>query len=318
MKRNTARFTIAASLFLVLSAGAASCTGADAPAETATAAVSAEWQMQNTFLGDFVVKDGCYVSALWVEDPAQPGVLYVPQAGKRLVAVQIVVGNMSGQRFRVNPYNVSLIDEQGAVHPPVLGAREGQIATIDIDEGEKAQGWVPYQIPDGALPAGLQISREVFGAPFFVIGILPPPESHATVALSYDRPTPSLPSLGEIVEGQGRSFTALRLEDPAEPTWVHPLKPGNRLIAVEVAVRNGGADVLLVSPLYFVLVDTDGFVYPASVDARDGQIETVDLNTGSEIRGWVAFDIPAGATPESIKFMPSLLPEDTLQAGLAD
>ena len=39
---------------------------------------------------------GSSLMAATVEDPAKPGVIFTPEKGKRLLAVEVVVGNVSG------------------------------------------------------------------------------------------------------------------------------------------------------------------------------------------------------------------------------
>lgn len=269
-----------------------------------------------TFLGDTVEKDGYCLTVLTLEDPASPSTLYFPEEGKRLVAVEIVVGNISGTRFGVNPLNVTLVDREGRSYPPEVGAREGQIATTVIDPGERVQGWVAFKVPTGAAPAALQMSREMFGETFFQIGILPPPAGHTPIPSQFQRVKPSLPGVGETVTGAGYSIKVLAVQDPALPSALYLIEPGQRLVAVEVVVGNLSDATLVVSPLYFVLVDSQGFVYPATVGAASEQIASVDLNPGEEIQGWVAFSVPEGVEAERLKFIPSVVSDQSLQIDL--
>ena len=41
------------------------------------------------------MEQGYSLTALQVKDPAEPGILYVKEEGKRLIAVEIIVGNVS-------------------------------------------------------------------------------------------------------------------------------------------------------------------------------------------------------------------------------
>jgi len=269
-----------------------------------------------TFLGDTVEKDGYCLTVLTVEDPAPPSTLYFPEEGKRLVAVEIVVGNISGAHFGVNPLNVTVFDREGYSYPPELGAREGQIATIVIDPGERVRGWVAFKIPDGSVPVALKMSKEIFGEPFFEIGILPPPANHHPSTLPFERVKPPLPKLGETTVGSGYSMQVLAVEDPTLPSGVYLVEPGQRLVGVQVAIGNVSETTLAVSPLFFILVDGQGFVYPATVRARREEIASLDLNPGEIVQGWVAFSIPENTLIESLKFVPSLVSGRSLQVDL--
>ncbi len=289
--------------------------GSGAPTTTAVPAAMGQSPVE-TFLGDTVEKDGYSLSALTVEDPASPSPLYFPEEGKRLIAVEIVVGNISGARFGVNPLNVTLLDRQGRSYPPELGAREGQIATIVLDQGERVRGWVAFKMPDGAVPVALRMSKEIFSEPFLEVGILPPPANHHPSTLPFERVKPPLPRLGETTVGGGYSMQVLVVEDPTSPSGVYLVEPGQRLVGVEVAIGNVSETILAVSPLFFILLDDQGFVYPATIGARREEIASLDLNPGETAQGWVAFSIPETTVIESLKFVPSLVSEESLQANL--
>jgi len=122
-------------------------------------------------LGDVVEKYGYSLTAVTVEDPTTPGMFYDPKEGYKLVAIEIIVGNVSGDSLSVNPLFSYLLDNNGFVYAVELAGRDGQIDTTDINSGEKTKGWVAFVIPEGAIPAGVKYQVEMFPSKFIVTGL---------------------------------------------------------------------------------------------------------------------------------------------------
>jgi len=282
----------------------AQATLTQAPQETSTTAPIETAAPTTTYLGDTVEQDGYFLSALTIEDPATPGLFYQAEAGKRLVAVEVVVGNISVSKLSVNPLSATLLDSEGFTYQAELGARDGQLATLDVNEGEKLRGWVAFKIPDAAKPATLKFSSSLFSGQGLQTGLATPPADYTALIVDTERKTPQLAKLGDAVEVGGYSLTAVTVEDPAKPGLIYQAKNGTRLVAVEIVVGNVSGEKLSVNPLYVILVDTEGFLYTAELAGRDGQINTIDLNSGEKVKGWVAFQVPDGTKLESIKFAP--------------
>ena len=100
-KVNSAQVILATLVVLVVTLA---CGGTATPQQVVSTAVpSTEEQAQPTaentplpqlYLGDVVERYGYSLSAVVVEDPTQPGTFYKSEQGKKLVAVEIVVGNV--------------------------------------------------------------------------------------------------------------------------------------------------------------------------------------------------------------------------------
>jgi hypothetical protein len=107
-------------------------------------------------LGDVLEMGGYSLCAVAVEDPAEPGLLCELEAGEKLVAVEIIVGNARDDEHSVNPLNATLVDAEGFAYAVELGGRDGQIKTVSLGTGEKARGWVSFVVPEDAVPASLK------------------------------------------------------------------------------------------------------------------------------------------------------------------
>lgn len=270
------------------------------------------------FMGDTAYRSGYSLTALRVEDPAKPGVLYQPSIGQRLVAVDVVVGNVSSDRLIVYPLNAVMIDQQGFTYQPELAGRDGQIAIVGAFPGERVRGWIAFEIPEAALVSSLRFTPGLlFSSEFIEVGLTQPPEGHQSVGDPWAPPSMAeLPRLSDVVEQFGYSLSAISLEDPAPPSIIYNLKQGYKLVAVEIVVGNTSGDQITVNPLNAILVDAGGFLHAPKIEGRDGQIEVVDLTPGLKAKGWVAFMMPEDAVPTSIKYMVEPLSDIFLQAGL--
>lgn len=119
---------------------------------------------------DTVEQYGYLLSAVTAEDPTTPGRLYTPKEGKKLVAIEIIVGNVSGEPLHVNPLDATLVDSEGFTYEVELGGRDGQLMCCpDLSPGEKVKGWVAFEIPEGATPATIKF--EVERGKFLQVGV---------------------------------------------------------------------------------------------------------------------------------------------------
>ncbi len=108
-------------------------------------------------LGNSVEQDGYVLTALSLENPSnRPSSFYQPQAGQKLVGVEILVRNISNQTFSSNPLNATLVDTSGFLYQLALGDIQGELELFDVNPGEMVQGWVGFMIPEGATPAILK------------------------------------------------------------------------------------------------------------------------------------------------------------------
>ena len=105
-----------------------------------------------------VFEQRCYLlSALVVEDPAtRPGIFYESEAGKKLVAVEFIVGNVSGAQFSSNVLRTTMVDAEGFVYGAEAGAVEGSLELLDVNPGEKVIGWAGFIVPEDSTPAILK------------------------------------------------------------------------------------------------------------------------------------------------------------------
>jgi len=130
-------------------------TGEVVEADLSQISAMPEWTLftlavQLPSLGEASSVAGYSLSALSVVDPSQPGVLYTPEEGLRLISIEIIVRNESGaESLSVNPLYAYLVDNYGFVYAVELGSSDlGQIDTLDLAVGEAAKGYVTFEVPE--------------------------------------------------------------------------------------------------------------------------------------------------------------------------
>jgi len=290
----------------------------DTPVPTATPEPTAtSTPAPELYLGDAVSNYGYAFTGISVQDPTTPGLLYTATAGEKLIAVQVIISNLSGDMLSVNPLSATLVDTEGFTYQTELGGVDDQIPTLDLNAGERVKGAIAFEIPDNASPASIKYAIETFGSRFLQASLIPAPDNHIAVSEPASTPANPLPGLGEVVENFGYSLSATAVENPATPGILYTPRQGYKLVAIEIILGNAsGSQSLSVNPLYAYLVDDDGFVYSTELGGRENQVATGQLSIGEKVRGWVAFEIPDNATPASIKYATELFSGNYLQAGL--
>lgn len=275
---------------------------------------------QQMYLGDAVVGKDVAVAAVAVEDPAAPGLLYTAEEGKRLVAVEVVICNLSDDNVSVNPLNATLVDSEGFTYQPDLGAYSGgQIPTVDLSHaGEKVRGWIAFQVPEASQLASIKYSPGLFSSAYVQASLLQPPAGYVPDAQALSSvPAEIAPKLGDVVEQFGYSLSAVSVEDPTTPGILYKPRQGYKLVAVEIVLGNVSAEKLNVNPLYSTLLDSEGYLYAPELGGRSGQLDAGELAAGEKAKGWVAFEIPESATPASLKVNTAILGKDYLYTGLS-
>jgi hypothetical protein len=272
-----------------------------------------------TYLGDYVAQNGYFFAALEVQDPATPMFGATVKPGTRLIAIKTIIGNQTGKRLLFSDSDVTLLDADGIGFDAAGGimARGVEIGIVFLDPGERVQGWIPYYLPQEAVPAQLEYGIGVAAKPVVRLGLIPPPAGHKPWSVDTSRTPPKLPKLGEDAKGEEFSLRALQVEDPSQTESPNLYQPadGTRFVAVEVKIANIGSSVINSDDFYINLVDANGFVYAVEFFGREGNIPSDDIEPDSSVQGWVSFTIPEGARLESIKWTPDIF-KPSVWAGL--
>ena len=254
-------------------------------------------------LGDVLEDKGYLLCALAVEDPAtRPGLFYEAEAGKKLVAVQFIVGNVSGETMSSNVLYATLVDSDGFAYGADSGIVEDSIELLDVGPGEKVRGWAGFIVPEGSIPASLKYEVSARAAQTLQVGLAKPEGPVQEPAFVYS-PDGGLPRLGEVAEGFGYSLSVSTVEDPAtRPGIFYRPEPGKKLVGVEFIVGNVSGETISSNVLYSTLIDAEGFLYGAESGVVEDSIELLDLNAGEKAKGWAGFILPDDSIPVSFRY----------------
>lgn len=104
--------------------------------------------------GEMTEQSGYSLSVTQIEYPKNVDSFEKPEKGYRMVAVEIILSNISG----VEPLNVfysdaNLVDGEGYVYKASYGYENHNLDMVDLGIGEKVKGWVNFIIPESAVPA---------------------------------------------------------------------------------------------------------------------------------------------------------------------
>jgi hypothetical protein len=267
-------------------------------------------------LGDVNRESGYAITALKVTDPATPNFNWTAEAGMKLVAVDVVISDITGGSLYATPRDVDLLDSNNLAYQNEVDAVDNSFNPVALNPGEQEEGWISYTIPDSATPAYLQYSNELLGNAVIKVSLAPPPAGHQPIVVSL---TPTSPTaiLGDVVTENGYSIVAIAVNDPAQPDAGYETRQGYKIVAVELVLNNiSGTDRLELNPFNGFLVDDKGFVYWSDIAVIENEIPIDNLNIGGTAQGWIAFPIPQDAKPVYIKYETQSLSGNFLITGL--
>ncbi len=269
-------------------------------------------------LGDTARGFGYAMIPLRIIDPADPGILYKAEEGKRLVAVEVVFANIAGEVIDVNPLKFTLYDTSNNEFDLDLMGAAGQIGNVGLYPGERIKGLVGYKVPEGAIAARLVFDRKFFSGDILEANLSEPPAGNSMPPLVFT-PRVETSKLGQTTELSGYAVTALTVEDPTEPGVMYKAVEGYKLVAVEVTLENKSNQTpLFVNLLYAMLVDNNGYVYRSELFGKKDQITGGEMAQGEKITGWFSFVIPQDAAPAYFKYEFDSALTDYLTAGLGN
>lgn len=304
----------------------------DQPTEVATISPTDTPEPVTTYLGDVVEVGGILISATNVYDPAELENYAQPEEGKKLVAIDAIIGLTSLGRAIVSA-NFYLNDNEDYFYYPEepLDREFGDATKFRFNHshalifaGEKVRWLVVFKIPENAIPTKLNYVHEKWWHTNkkLSIGLGAPPGGYQTTSEILNIPPEEpMTKLGDTSSNFDYSMSAQGVEDPAEPDEFRTLNAGEKLVAVDVIFEYESDPTRGISLWRFYLVDNSGYLYTPDVSNVDDPIFNgkVVLVPGKKVRFWVTFRIPEEASPYILKYERGIwLPQDYLETGLIE
>jgi hypothetical protein len=250
-------------------------------------------------IGEISEEYGYSLSVVSFQDPAlNPGIFYDPEDSKKLVSVEFIVGNTSGDTISSNVLYGTIIDSEGFSYGAETGTTENQIELMDVFQGEKVKGWAGFILPENAEPKFFKYSIRGSSSKVFKVELIGEVIDEMTAEYSTIPLNPDFPNLGDVAEKSGYSISAVNLQDPAEnPGYFYESSEGFKLIGVEFIVGNINGETVSSNVLYAALVDSRGFVFGAETGSIENQIDLIDISPGEKVLGWAGFIVPENTEP---------------------
>jgi hypothetical protein len=109
-------------------------------------------------VGQRIVQEGYALTVISVESASHYGYL-TADAGKKLIALDVLIESGADQGVNVNPFYFKIKDSEGYQYNVELFGKDPALGSQnDLPNGEKMRGWVTFQIP--ATSKGLIMSYE--------------------------------------------------------------------------------------------------------------------------------------------------------------
>jgi len=112
--------------------------------------------------------------------------------------------------------------------------------------------------------------------------------------------------VGERVKLGNYYLTVNGFEDYVEENEYMQPDEGNKFLAVDVTIENGGTESASYNALDFEIQDSESYTYDTSMATKAPDLGSGDLQEGRKIRGWVTFEVPTTATGLELIYQPSL------------
>ncbi len=107
---------------------------------------------------------------------------------------------------------------------------------------------------------------------------------------------PAPGAIGERLEYRGYAMTVTNVEKAADFPGARRARQGDTLLAVEILIESHGADVV-VSPAHMWVAEPGGKVFKPHTTGRAPILrESANVPKGQQVRGWLTFAVPEGAT----------------------
>jgi hypothetical protein len=265
-------------------------------------------------LSTSVEKGGYYFAVTAFDASPAPGYSYEAEPGKRLVAVEVIIGNVSGTTIRSDEDDATLIDNEGFAYVTDSGMlNSGELERVSLNPGEKVKGWLGFVIPESATPA--RVKYEVHSDLVLQVavppaleskaqptvpsrpGLVPPTQTPAATATpAFAAQTQQIGPIWDSLHDESFSMqiTLTDVQWSGGDGYAKP-KSGQVFVITYLRVKNLGPGASRsVGPLDFKVLDANGALRDDEYQtfARDCWLEFVDLIVGGSIEGCIAFEVP--------------------------
>lgn len=257
---------------------------------------------QNYKVGDVVaIGDHVLVVLGWENVP--PNDFSQPDAGKKFVAVELLIVNNSQSAMSVSTLlQTSMKDDTGQKYDADFAASTA-IGSASVDgelaPGEKVRGKVGFQIAENATGLQFVFDASLFGSGKVFVDLGAEPVTVEPPASIAGETSQQTYNVGDVIAMGTTNLTVNEVLYPAGDDFNKP-NAGFKFLVVDLTIENTGAAAISVSTLLQMSVkDPSGQNFDvdlmASV-ASGGSSPDGEIAPGEKFRGQVGFQVPENAT----------------------
>lgn len=257
---------------------------------------------QNYKVGD-VVSIGDHVLVVLGWENIQPSDFSKPDAGKKFVAVELLIVNNSQSAMSVSTLlQMSMKDDTGQKYDVDFMASTaigGASVDGELAPGEKVRGKVGFQVAENATGLQFVFDASVFGSGKVFVDLGAEPVTVEPPASIAGETSQQTYNIGDVIAMGTTNITVNEVLYPAGDQFNKP-NAGFKFLVVDITIENTSATAISVSTLLQMSVkDSGGQKFDvdlmASV-ASGGSSPDGEIAPGEKLRGQVGFQVPENAT----------------------
>ena len=252
-------------------------------------------------LGDVIEGDQLALAAYSVERTTSVSQFTQADSGNEFVVVDMAAKNKSETEYvQFSSFlQLSLRDDESYEYDETITGAENTLDSGELAPGEVTRGVLVFEVPQGA--SGLSLSIDLDESIFNYDGATIDLESQGSGrTLTQDLAVPVY-DVGDTLSYQESRFSLNSVRTSTGSGYFAP-DSGNEYVVIDITVSNTGDEELSVSTfLQMTLKDDAGRTYDTSI-VGSGTLDREfsqgrPISPGSQRRGEVAFEVPAGVSP---------------------
>lgn len=257
---------------------------------------------QNYKVGD-VISIGDHVLVVLGWENVQPSDFSKPDAGKKFVAVELLLVNNSQSAMSVSTLlQMSMKDDTGQKYDVDFMASTaigGASVDGELAPGEKVRGKVGFQVAENATGLQFVFDASVWGTGKVFVDLGAEPVTVEPPASIAGETSQRTYNVGDIIQIGTITITVNGISNPAGDQFNKP-NAGNKFLIVDLTIENKGTNAVSVSTLLQMSVkDQSGQKYDVDFSASmasGGSSPDGEIAPGEKLRGQVGFQVPENAT----------------------
>ncbi|GIV70077.1 DUF4352 domain-containing protein [Caldilinea sp.] len=257
---------------------------------------------QNYKVGD-IVAIGDHVLVVLGWENVQPNDFSKPDAGKKFVAVELLIVNNSQSAMPISTLlQMSMKDNTGQKYDVDFAASTaigGGSLDGELAPGEKVRGKVGFQVAENATGLQFVFDASVWGTGKVFVDLGAEPVTVEPPASIVGETPQQTYKVGDVIQIGTVTLTVNGVSNPAGDQFSKP-NPGNKFLVVDLTIENKGTAAITISTLLQMwLKDPSGKKYDVDLmasTASGGSSPDGEIAAGEKLRGQVGFQVPDNAT----------------------